>query len=96
MPISGYRGQQSIEDINNKDKHEGEEKCDKTLNLQNNFLRARVHSFLMYTQNSVKPFRVTIHVDEECTWHRLEVNEWLKIHPVFTKLKGVIWGILAA
>jgi hypothetical protein len=65
VPISGYRGQQSTEDINNKDKHDGVEKCDKTLNLQNNFLRARVQFFLMHTQNSAKPSLATIHVDEE-------------------------------
>jgi hypothetical protein len=45
MPISGDQGQQSTEDINNKGKREGDEKCDKTLNLQNNFLRARYQLF---------------------------------------------------
>jgi hypothetical protein len=65
VPISGDRGQQSTEDINNKGKREGDEKCDKTPNLQNNFLRARVQFFLIHTQNSVKPSRATSHVDEE-------------------------------
>jgi hypothetical protein len=69
----------------------------KTLNLQNNFRRERAHLiFLLRTQNSVEPSGAIIQVDEEWTWHKLEVNEWLKIHPIFTVLKEVIWGMLTA